>query len=99
MSFQVLLVLGLLGAQVNRPGAFERYTNDILAKIPQADGVLRVKELTPELLATHSGVLGDARAAFVVVKTNEGRWSKLLVTPAQQRIADKSLLPILVIER
>jgi len=77
---------------------FDHYTNDLLAKIPKADGVLKVKELTPELLVEHIRVLPNIRAAFVVVKTNDGRYSKLLVQAGGQRVGDKTL-PILSIER
>ena len=44
-------------------------------------------------------MLPGTTAAFVVVRTNDGRLSKLLVQPAQQKLQDKSVVPILLIER
>ena len=38
-------------------------------------------------------------ATFLVVKTNEGRFSKLLVQPARQKISATLSVPILLIER
>ena len=88
----------LLAPRFAHADAFDLYTNDLLAKIPKANGVLHVKELTPELLVEHNRVLPGTRAAFVVVKTNEGRYAKLLVQASGQKFADKTL-PILAIER
>jgi hypothetical protein len=82
-----------------RADAFDNYTNPILAKVPGAAGVLEVRELTPDLIAEHDRVIPGASAAFLVVKTNDGRWSKLLVETARQKIDDKRSLPILVINR
>ena len=82
-----------------RADAFDRYTNPILGKVPGADGVQEVKQLTPALLADHEGVLGDARGVFLVVTTNEGRRSKLLVQPARQKLDAEHRVPILLIER
>jgi hypothetical protein len=92
-AFSILLAPRLIQAD-----AFENYTNDLLGKIPSAAGVLQVKELTPELLVEHNRVLPNIKAAFIVVKTNEGRYSKLLVQAGGQKVGDKTL-PILSIER
>jgi hypothetical protein len=96
--FLPLVVLLLLPAGA-RGDDFDHYTNDILAKVPKADGTLPVKELTPEMLVDHNRVLPTLKGALLVVRTNDGRWSKLLVQAAHQKIGDKKLLPILLIER
>src|SRR5207245_5651937 len=77
---------------------FDHYTNDLLAKATKAEGTQRLKELTSELLVEHNRVLPNLKGAFLVVKTNEGRYSKLLVQAAHQKAGDKTL-PILLIER
>lgn len=78
---------------------FDWYTNPILEKVPQSKNAIKVKQLTPELLVEHSSVLKNISGSLVVVKTNEGQWSKLIVNPAKQKInADKSA-PILVVDR
>jgi hypothetical protein len=90
------LVLALPSA---RADDFNHYTNEILAKVPKADGVLPVKQLTPAMLVEHSRVLGDLKGALLVVKTNDNRWAKLLVQSAAQKVGDKKTLPILLIDR
>jgi hypothetical protein len=95
-----LLAVALLA--LPRPAwadAFDRYTNPILGKVPGAEGVQEVKQLTPALLADHEGVLGDARGVFLVVTTNEGRRAKLLVQPARQKLDAERRVPILLIDR
>jgi len=84
--------------QLSRADAFDYYTNNLLAKISKADGTLQVKELTPELLVEHNRVLPGIKAAFLVVKTNDGRFAKLLLHASGQKVGDKTL-PILLIER
>jgi hypothetical protein len=78
---------------------FDHYTNEILAKVPKADGVRHVKQLTPDMLVEHNRVLGNVKGAFLVVKTNDNRWAKLLVQTAAQKVGDNKTLPILLIDR
>jgi hypothetical protein len=102
LLFAVPLVT-LVGYPV-RADSFDHYTNQILVKVPAATGVKKIQKLTPELMVEHSRVLPGISATFVVVKTNEGRLSKLLVQPAQQKIKkgdgdDVKTVPILLLER
>jgi hypothetical protein len=89
----------LLFPLLTRADDFDHYTNEILAKIPKADGVLHIKQLTPEMLVEHNRVLGNLKGALLVVKTNDNRWAKLLVQTAAQKVSDKKTLPILLIDR
>lgn len=82
-----------------RADAFDNYTNRILAGVPESKSARRIKELTPELMVEHSRALPGITAAFVAVKTNEGRWARLLVQPARQKISATESIPILLIER
>jgi hypothetical protein len=94
------LFLGFfLSPVVARADAFDHYTNDILVKIPKAKDVVRVKELTEEMLVDNVNVLPDLKPAFIVVKTNEGRLCKLLVQSAKQKLPGKGEVPILYIDR
>jgi hypothetical protein len=79
--------------------AFDNYINTVLTRVPGAKGVLKLKEATPGVLAEHSGVLPGTTAAFLVVRTNEGRFSKLLVQPARQKVSKDETVPIMLIER
>lgn len=94
VSFAVLSLLNAV-----RGDAFDNYTNAVLAKAPTAAGVLALKQLTPVQMVEYAGVVPGTTGALVIVQTNEGRWSKLLVQPARQRLQDKSTVPILLIER
>jgi hypothetical protein len=88
----------LLAPQLLHADDFDHYTNEILAKVPKADGTLQVKQLTPEMLVEHDRVLPNLRGALLVVKTNDNRWAKLLVQTAAQKAGDKTM-PILLINR
>src|SRR5262249_40594956 len=88
-----------LVSRTARADSFDHYTNAILAKVPAAKGTKNVKQLTPTMMVENSRVLPGITAAFLVVKTNDGRMSKLLVQPAQQKVDDGKKLPILLIER
>jgi hypothetical protein len=79
--------------------AFDRYINVVLTRVPEAAGVQEVKQLTPGLIADHGQVLANTPGAFVAVKTNEGRWCKLLVQAARQKTTQTTSVPILLIER
>lgn len=96
-----LLVLTLLLAipTLTHADSFDNYTNPILAKVPDSKSAEKIKALTPELMVEHSRVLPGVTGTFVVVKTNEGRWAKLLLQPARQKVSATESVPILLIER
>jgi hypothetical protein len=79
--------------------AFDRYTNPVLAKIPNAPGVREVKKLTAEMLADQDAVLPGISGALVVFKTNDGRYSKLIVQAARQRTGADTSVPVLLLDR
>jgi hypothetical protein len=95
LSLLTLAVLPLAA----RADAFDNYTNPLLEKVPGADGVKEVKQLTPDLLGDHDRVLPGITAALVVVKTNEGRFAKVLVLSAQQKLDGGRRVPILLLDR
>jgi hypothetical protein len=92
------LLLGVSAPPVHAD-AFDHYINPILAKVAEAKGVKEVKRLTADQLADNDRVLPGIPHAFVVVRTNEGRYSKLLLQPARQKIDKYQSVPILLIER
>ena len=78
---------------------FDRYTNSILSKVPEAAGAKALTKLTPDLVAQHGGkIVPDTGGVLVVVKTNGGFASKLLVQFARQKAGDKTV-PIALLER
>ena len=82
-----------------RADAFDNYINAILAKIPDSKSAEKIAKLTPELMVQHSRALPGINAAFIVVKTNENRYARLLVQPARQKISGTDSVPIVFVER
>lgn len=95
----ISLFLFILAPALARADAFDHYYNNILAKIPEAKTVERVAKLTPALMVQHNRALPGIAATFVVVKTNDNRYAKLLVQPARQKISETESAPIVLIER
>src|SRR5262249_52443629 len=77
------------------------YTNTILEKVAQADGVKEVKQLTPDMILENNRVLPEVSSALVVVQTNEGRMSKVMLQAARKRLNDenKTVVSIVLLER
>lgn len=98
-------LVGLLAVGAVRADAFDRYTNPVLAEAPKADGVKELTELTADLVTSHDQVLPGVTGAVVVVRTNDDRWAKLLVSAARQKVtvgppgSDPVVVPMLRIER
>src|SRR5262249_52680122 len=74
------------------------YINTVLAKAPSSPSVKRLDRLTAAELADHDGVLANTPGVLLIVRTNENRFSKLLVQRARQKVGQGSL-PILLVER
>jgi hypothetical protein len=79
---------------------FEHYTNLVLEKAVQ-DGknVKEVKALTSKEVGDFGDVLGDSNATFLIVKTIDDRWAKMLVQPAAQRVGKDKQVPMLLIDK
>jgi hypothetical protein len=82
-----------------RADAFDYYFNKVLALVPASKNAEKLSELPLDVMVRHSRVLTNIAATFLVVKTNEGRFSKLLVQPARQKTGAETSVPILLIER
>jgi hypothetical protein len=97
----LLIPVFLVAPSSLRADAFDHYINPILARLPGSAGVEEVKQLTPDLIADNDRVLANLAAAFVVVKTNDGRFSKLLVQAGQRKVSDEPrvLVPVGLVER
>ncbi len=79
--------------------AFDNYINPILAKVPAAKDVEKITKLTPADMVANSRTLPGINAAFIVVKTNDERYARLLVMPGEQKIGPKKFTPIIIIQR
>jgi hypothetical protein len=96
--FALSVCLGLTSSS-GAAEAFDFYVNPVLARVVEAKDTKEIKKLTPALLVQNDGVLPRTRAAFLVVKTNEGRYAKLLAQPARQKIDAERTLSILLIDQ
>jgi hypothetical protein len=94
----VAVVVALAAAPARADDAFDLYTNPVLAKVPKADGALAVKELSRDQVIDNDRTLPGAAGTFLVVRTNDNRWSKLLVQYALQKAAGKTI-PLISVER
>jgi hypothetical protein len=96
------VVCSLLAAvPTARADVFDNYTNNLLAKVPDAGVAKEVKRLTPDVIVESGGVIPNNTSALLMVHTSDGRFSKVLVQSARKRLNDenKTLVPILLIER
>lgn len=84
---------------IARADAFDNYTNPILAKIPDAKDAEKIARLTPAMMVEHGRTLPGIAGAFIVVKTNDDRYAKLLVMPGEQKIGPNKYVPIVILHR
>ena len=89
----------VLSANVARAEPFDLYLNKDLARLVEGKRVKEVQKLTPTMIVEHDRVLAKTSSAFLVVRTNGGRFAKLLVQAAKQKIDADNAAPILSIER
>lgn len=91
----------LAGTSALRADAFDNYINPLLTKAPDAGAAKEVKRLTAEDIVANNGIIPNSTSALLLVQTNDGRMSKLLVQSGRKRLNDenKTLVPILLLER
>lgn len=90
--------LCLVAPVVAHADSFDNYTNKILVTIPESKNAKKITKLTPKLMVQNTRVLPGVPETFIVVKTNEGRFARLLVRPAGQKVGENEL-PIVILER
>src|SRR5262245_42732956 len=93
--FALLLIVAPL-----RADQFEHYTNPAFDKAASDDKLMKpLTEITSVQLGDHGDVLADTSATFLIVRTNDDRWAKMLVQPARQRFGKDVQAPMLLIEK
>ncbi len=97
-AMAVLICLSL-GLSSQAAEVFDYYINPILARAVEAKETKEIKQLTTTMIVENDRVLPHARAAFLVVKTNQGRYAKLLVQAAKRKIDAERTIPMLLIDR
>jgi hypothetical protein len=96
--FALAGLIAALSSSAARADTFDRYTNQVLSKAPGADGVKELKQVSGQVLNDNARVLPGVNGCLLMVRTREGRYAKLLVEKARQKIAG-TVVPILVISR
>ncbi len=78
--------------------AFDNYLNTILKTIPESKSAEKVSKLTHAMMVEHGRVLPGVTGAFIVVKTNDNRFAKVLVQAGEQKFG-KDSAPIVIVDR
>jgi hypothetical protein len=78
--------------------AFDRYTNTVLSQVAGAAGVVPITKFTPELALQQHLYVSNNDGILLIVKTNDGLYSKMLVKFARQRFGERTV-PIALLER
>ena len=78
---------------------FDYYVNPVLARVVESKDAKEIKKLTTTMIVENDRVLPHTRSAFLVVKTNRGRYAKLLVQVARQKIDADRTIPMLLIDQ
>ncbi len=103
LSRPTTLVLAalLLRSLTTQAGEFDRIEGDTLARLVQSEGVQRRERLNFADIENLPPVLSDARSAFLVVKTGQGNYARVLVTPGFRKTpdGDGAAIPVLVLDR
>jgi hypothetical protein len=95
----VVAIVIAAAAPARAADAFDLYTNPILAKVPKADGALSLTRVSREQLIDNDRALKGLAGTFLVVKTNDNRWGKLLVQYALHKTREGKTLPMVSVER
>jgi len=102
MFLKRLLLIGflfLIKPVLVRADNFEEYTNQVLQKMVD-DGFCKESDsISLKDIADLDSVLPGIQAGFIIVKTNEGRFSRSLVQFARQKIDANNATPMILLER
>jgi hypothetical protein len=101
MRLLTLALVLVLVPSSTQADVFDHYTNPVLARLTQAEEhVKELKALNPDDISHNEDVLKGLSGAFLVIRTNEGRYAKLLVNSARQKLdMDGNYLSTLRVDR
>jgi hypothetical protein len=99
----ILVCLCIRGTTLPWAGAdeFERLEGEVLAAVPRSKDATPQAQLTMGAIAALPSVLRDSRAALVVVTTDLGNYTRLLLSPGLRKPPGGAgePVPVLVIDR
>ena len=97
-ALRIFALIGfVLAAQANAD-EFDLYTTSVLDKVPSGEGASQVERISLADLTKAPAVLSGTNSTLLVVRTDEGHWSKMVVGRALRKRGE-SEEPIVVIER
>ncbi len=105
MTMKILAVaissLAVFAGVPARSGEFDRLEGDGLARATQREDARRHDSLSVSQLERMTPVLADSRAAFLVVKTGQGNYTRILATPALRKPpgGEAEPVPVIVLDR
>lgn len=98
MLLRALGVWSLLPLSFATADDFELYTNLVLGKVASSDGAAQVEKIALSDLFKAKPVLANENGCFVVVRTDEGNWAKLVLKYSFRKHADGEV-PLVLIQR
>jgi len=75
---------------------FDLYTNKVLRDAIDDKKFTEIKELTPDMIVENDSVLSDINGAFIAMRTNDGRYAKLIVRRARVKVKEDQVPLILL---
>lgn len=101
--FRSLVLTLLTFGAICRPGLaqnpFDLLLRPELAKLSASESFAPVDELSIKQLTESDGRLPGTPGTLLIVKTNQGRWARILISQARQKIDAEKSVPILLMER
>jgi hypothetical protein len=94
LAFPLLAVPPAAGADT-----FDRYTNPVLMKAPEAAGVRPQTRLSFAAVVDDNGAVPGIDGTLLVVRTNDGLYGKLVVEGAYQKVGVHGRVPVLFVKR
>lgn len=94
-----LLALGTHSPTSQAQEPFDLLLRPELAKLSASDSFSPLDELSTKQLTEADGRLAGTTGTLLIAKTNQGRWARILVSQARQKIDAEKSVPILLVER
>jgi hypothetical protein len=101
--FRSLVLTLLTFGAICRPGLaqnpFDLLIRPELAKLSASESFAPVDELSIKQLTESDGRLPGTPGTLLIAKTNQGRWARILISQARQKIDAEKSVPILLMDR
>ncbi len=96
----LLLAGALFGSHTYAQEPFDRLTRPLLMKWAPSQNFTPIKdEVSAKQIATAEGLFKDHAGTLLLVRSSQGRWARLLIQPARQKLDNDKSVPILLLEK